>query len=73
MSWSKHPPQPESHISSGGRGARYYIGGNLARVEVSVISDVLADLAPDIEKISEPRRLRSGYLDGIKELQVEYP
>ena len=32
----------------------------------------LADLAPDIKLAGEPRRLRSGWLNAIKEMQVDY-
>jgi hypothetical protein len=48
------------------------IGVNLARLEVKLIFDAIADLAPDISKAGEPRRLRSGWINGIKELQVSY-
>jgi cholest-4-en-3-one 26-monooxygenase len=34
--------------------------------------DALADIAPDIRKAAEPRRLRSGWINGIKDLQVKY-
>jgi cholest-4-en-3-one 26-monooxygenase len=63
---------PNPHVAFGGHGAHYCIGANLARMEVGVIFDVLADLAPDIRKTAEPRRLRSGWLNAIKELQVSY-
>jgi cholest-4-en-3-one 26-monooxygenase len=63
---------PNPHVAFGGHGAHYCIGANLARMEVEVIFDVLADLAPDIHKTSEPRRLRSGWLNAIKELGVSY-
>ena len=49
---------PNPHVAFGGHGAHYCIGANLARMEVGVIFDVLADLAPDIRKTSEPRRTR---------------
>jgi cholest-4-en-3-one 26-monooxygenase len=63
---------PNPHVAFGGHGAHYCIGANLARMEVEVIFDVLADIAPDIRKTSEPRRLRSGWLNAIKELGVSY-
>ncbi len=63
---------PNPHVAFGGHGAHYCIGANLARMEVEVIFDVLADLAPDISKVADPRRLRSGWLNAIKELQVSY-
>jgi cholest-4-en-3-one 26-monooxygenase len=63
---------PNPHLSFGGHGAHYCIGANLARMEVKLIFDALADIAPDIKKLGEPRRLRSGWINGIKELMVSY-
>jgi cholest-4-en-3-one 26-monooxygenase len=63
---------PNPHLAFGGHGAHYCIGANLARLEVSLILNALADLAPDISKAGEPRRLRSGWINGIKDLQVNY-
>ncbi|HWJ81582.1 MAG TPA: cytochrome P450 [Nocardioides sp.] len=63
---------PNPHVGFGGHGAHYCLGANLARQEIRVIFDALADLAPDISKISEPRRLRHGWINGIKDLQVRY-
>jgi cholest-4-en-3-one 26-monooxygenase len=63
---------PNPHLSFGGHGAHYCIGANLARLEVKLILDALADHAPDISKAGEPRRLRSGWINGIKDLQVNY-
>jgi cholest-4-en-3-one 26-monooxygenase len=63
---------PNPHVAFGGHGAHYCIGANLARMEVKLIFDALADLAPDISLLEEPRRLRSGWLNAIKEMQVRY-
>ncbi len=63
---------PNPHLSFGGHGAHYCIGANLARLEVSLILNAIADFAPGISKAGEPRRLRSGWINGIKELQVSY-
>ena len=60
------------HVAFGGHGAHYCIGANLARQEVRLVFNALADHAPDISKISEPRRLRHAWINGIKELQVRY-
>ena len=63
---------PNPHVGFGGHGAHYCLGANLARQEIRVIFDALADHAPDISKVEEPRRLRHGWINGIKELQVAY-
>jgi cholest-4-en-3-one 26-monooxygenase len=63
---------PNPHQAFGGHGAHYCIGANLARLEVSLIFDALADLAPRIHQLGEPRRLRHGWINGVKELRVGY-
>jgi cholest-4-en-3-one 26-monooxygenase len=63
---------PNPHQAFGGHGAHYCIGANLARLEVNLIFDALADLAPGIRQLGEPRRLRHGWINGVKDLQVAY-
>ena len=63
---------PNPHLAFGGHGAHYCIGANLARQEVRLIFTALADHAPDIRQLGEPKRLRHGWINGIKELQVSY-
>ena len=63
---------PNPHLSFGGHGVHYCIGANLARMEIKLIFEALADLAPDIRRTGEPGRLRSGWLNGIKTLPVDY-
>ncbi|GAA3834044.1 cytochrome P450 [Nocardioides panacisoli] len=60
------------HVAFGGHGAHYCIGANLARMEIKLMFEALADLAPDIKPVGEPRRLRHGWLNAIKEMQVNY-
>jgi cholest-4-en-3-one 26-monooxygenase len=63
---------PNPHLSFGGHGAHYCIGANLARLEVEIMFNTLADRLPDIAKEGEARRLRHGWINGIKELPVKY-
>jgi cholest-4-en-3-one 26-monooxygenase len=63
---------PNPHLAFGGHGAHYCIGANLARQEVRLIFNALADGAPNISRLGEARRLRHGWINGIKELQVSY-
>jgi cholest-4-en-3-one 26-monooxygenase len=63
---------PNPHLGFGGTGAHHCIGANLARLEIDLIFNAIADQMPDIAKVGEPRRLRSGWINGIKELPVRY-
>jgi cholest-4-en-3-one 26-monooxygenase len=63
---------PNPHLGFGGTGAHYCIGANLARLEMNLIFNAIADHLPDITALGDPKRLRSGWLNGIKELPVQY-
>lgn len=63
---------PNPHLAFGGNGAHFCIGANLARMEIKLIFNELADQIPDISKLAEPQRLRSGWINGVKDLQVAY-
>lgn len=60
------------HLAFGGHGAHYCIGANLARLEVEIMFNVIADRLPNITQAGEPRRLRHAWINGIKELPVKY-
>jgi cholest-4-en-3-one 26-monooxygenase len=63
---------PNPHLGFGGQGAHYCLGANLAKLEINLIFDAIADELPDISRVGDARRLRSGWLNGIKEVQVKY-
>ncbi|WP_182523542.1 cytochrome P450 [Nocardioides dongkuii] len=63
---------PNPQLGFGGHGAHYCVGANLARQEIRLIFDALADHAPDISKLAAPVRLRHSWINGIKDLQVRY-
>jgi cholest-4-en-3-one 26-monooxygenase len=63
---------PNPHLGFGGNGAHFCIGANLARMEIKLIFDEIAKQIPDISKLGEPQRLRSGWINGVKELPVAY-
>jgi cholest-4-en-3-one 26-monooxygenase len=63
---------PNPHVGFGGTGAHYCIGANLARMTINLIFNAVADNMPDLKPLSEPERLRSGWLNGIKHWQVDY-
>lgn len=60
------------HVGFGGTGAHYCLGANLARLEIDLMFNAIADEMPNIRAVSEPDRLRSGWLNGIKHYQVAY-
>lgn len=60
------------HIGFGGGGPHFCLGANLARLEIQVMFETIADRVPDLELAGEPRRLRSMFLNAIKEIPVRY-
>ncbi|RAY13462.1 cytochrome P450 [Actinomadura craniellae] len=60
------------HIGFGGGGPHYCLGTHLARLELSVLFEVLTERMPDLELAGEPRRLRSNFVNGLKELPVRF-
>lgn len=63
---------PNPHVGFGGTGAHYCIGTNLARMTIDVMFNAIADNMPDLSPLSDPQRLRSGWLNGIKHWTVDY-
>ncbi|MDR2983899.1 MAG: cytochrome P450, partial [Nocardiopsaceae bacterium] len=63
---------PNPHLGFGGTGAHYCVGANLARLEIDLIFNAIADAMPSIRKSGDAERLRSGWLNGIKHLPVSY-
>ncbi|NDZ93471.1 cytochrome P450 [Streptomyces sp. SID6673] len=63
---------PNPHLAFGGNGPHFCIGANLARLELNLIFTAIADTLPDISKVGDMRRIRSGWLNGVKDLPVRY-
>jgi len=59
---------PNPHVGFGGTGAHYCIGANLAGMTINLIFNAVADQTPDLKPLGDPDRLRSGWLNGIKQL-----
>ncbi|WP_432588454.1 cytochrome P450 [Streptomyces sp. HD1123-B1] len=63
---------PNPHLGFGGGGPHFCLGKSLAELEIRLIFNAIADTVPDIRLTGAPRRLRSAWLNGIKELRVAY-
>ena len=63
---------PNPHIGFGGGGPHFCLGNHLARLELRVLFEVLAERLPDLEQAGDVRRLRSNFINGIKEMPVRF-
>ncbi|MFE3002367.1 cytochrome P450 [Nocardia sp. NPDC059246] len=63
---------PNPHLAFGGTGAHYCVGANLARLEIDLMFNAIADAMPDLSEVAAPERLRSGWINGIKHWRVRY-
>lgn len=62
---------PNDHIAFG-MGEHFCLGASLARLELQIIFRELLTRLPDMRLAAAPRRLRSNFIYGIKEMQVEF-
>jgi cholest-4-en-3-one 26-monooxygenase len=63
---------PNPHVGFGGGGAHFCVGANLAKVEINLMFNAIADHLPDLTALGEPSRLRSGWLNALKDFPVSY-
>ena len=63
---------PNPHLGFGGNGVHYCVGANLAKMEIDLIFNAIADHMPDIHQTGELTRMRSAWLNGIKTFPVAY-
>jgi cholest-4-en-3-one 26-monooxygenase len=63
---------PNPHVGFGGAGTHYCLGANLARLEIDLMFNAIADAMPNISQVAEPEHLRSGWLNGIKRWEVRF-
>ncbi|MFF4485420.1 cytochrome P450 [Streptomyces sp. NPDC001544] len=61
---------PNPHLGFGGGGPHYCLGKSLAVLEIDLIFNAIADAMPDLRLAADPRRLRSAWINGVKELRV---
>lgn len=63
---------PNPHVGFGGGGVHFCVGANLAKLEIDLMFNAIADHLPDISALGEPTRLRIGWLNALKEFPVRY-
>jgi cholest-4-en-3-one 26-monooxygenase len=63
---------PNDHIAFGGGGPHFCLGANLAKLEIRVMFEELSKRFPDIAIDGNVRRLRSNFINGIKEMPVRF-
>jgi cholest-4-en-3-one 26-monooxygenase len=61
---------PNPHLGFGGGGPHFCLGKSLATLEIDLMFHAIADAMPNLRLAGDPRRLRSAWLNGVKELQV---
>ncbi|MEO3800834.1 cytochrome P450 [Nonomuraea sp. B1E8] len=61
---------PNPHIGFGGGGAHFCLGNHLAKLELRILFEQLARRRPRLRQTGPARRLRSNFINGIKELPV---
>jgi cytochrome P450 len=62
---------PNPHVSFG-IGEHFCLGANLARMQLTCIFKEVFRRLPDIHVVQPPRLLFSNFIDGIKEMRVEF-
>ncbi len=63
-----HPAQ----IGFGAGGPHFCLGANLARREITVMFEVIAERLPSLRTTGEPAYLQSAFINGIKRLQCAW-
>ncbi|MFI1763039.1 cytochrome P450 [Streptomyces sp. NPDC020800] len=61
---------PNPHLGFGGGGPHFCLGKSLAVLEIDLIFHAIADAMPSLRLVGDPRRLRSAWINGVKELRV---
>jgi cytochrome P450 len=64
---------PNPHWGFGAPGPHFCLGAHLARRELTVGFRKLFEQWPDLEVVSEPDRLKSSFINGIKRMTVRLP
>jgi cholest-4-en-3-one 26-monooxygenase len=62
---------PNDHVAFG-YGEHYCLGANLARMELQEVFREIATRIDGMERTAKPRRLRSNFINGVKEMRVQF-
>jgi cholest-4-en-3-one 26-monooxygenase len=62
---------PNEHVAFG-YGEHYCLGANLARMELHEIFREIVTRIDGMEMTAAPRRLRSNFINGVKEMRVRF-
>jgi cholest-4-en-3-one 26-monooxygenase len=63
---------PNEHVTFGGGGPHFCLGAHLARLEIRMMFEELLRRLPDVELDGPVRRLRSNFINGLKEMPVRF-
>jgi len=61
---------PNEHLTFGGGGPHFCLGAPLARLEIRSILEELLRRVAEVEQVGPARRLRSNFINGLRELPV---
>jgi cholest-4-en-3-one 26-monooxygenase len=64
--------EPNPHVGFGGGGPHFCLGRHLAKLELECLFRSLITQCDHIELVAGPRRLRSNFINGIKEMTVNF-
>jgi cholest-4-en-3-one 26-monooxygenase len=64
--------EPNPHVGFGGGGPHFCLGRHLAKLEIECFYRSLIEQIERVELVAEPRRLRSNFINGIKEMTVRF-
>jgi cholest-4-en-3-one 26-monooxygenase len=64
--------EPNPHVGFGGGGPHFCLGRHLAKLELECLFRSLITQLDHVELMMSPRRLRSNFINGIKEMTVRF-
>lgn len=65
-------PNAKDQLGFGGGGPHFCLGANLARREITMMFSEIFRWLPDLEITSEPARLLSSFINGIKRMECSF-